>query len=646
MNILTGARLRSLFPHLITAVLLAAPALAEDTIARKFGVGSGPDSVGRAQTGEGTEFDGPQAIYAGRNGEIYLLDQVNGRVVSFDGKDGTSPTRSLTLPDGMEPTDMIATDAGLVVWDGKPIALEAKGEGLTRSLTVSRDASASGDETVLSMFGQMGTQDQGSAEEAKASATRSAGRGGRDDSPSGPIKKSVATHGAGPVTAVFTPDAARTTMDIAVASKTSQAQLAKLRLRTRDQLGAVELIEIDNLGRLYVMVEVVPSGQTAGVQTFIARFAQNSTFEGTYELPLKPDVALARRFVTVSPEGDVFFLRTRKGVVDVIGVGFTAMAKTKSIDTRRPKSQPVDQPALTQPPSKATEVAPKVGVGRTAIAAVGPLTRQRVVETAFAFESIKWPVTSATYGNDPDRQCSGFDRIRRPGYLRGQLNQQARGVPYCWGCSGSLAQFASRIERGSLAGNVCTRDEPRRDVAGVDCSSFVSAAWGLSTHFTTDAIPSIAATIDDPWSMKPGDAFNKPNSHVMLFLGYTPDRKAAVMEASPGACNGRVCRNVYPIASLLARGYTPRRYRGLEGDTSSAQVAMAAAPAGPQIGSSLPAAAGTKAAMRLAAAQKLGAAPEAAGPAAGRHKKGQRATPNDKSAGSDAWANRIFTDRR
>ena len=41
---------------------------------------------------------------------------------------------------------------------------------------------------------------------------------------------------------------------------------------------------------------------------------------------------------------------------------------------------------------------------------------------------------------------------------------------------GSLANFQQRIEAGAKAGNVCTRNEPRADVAGVDCSAFVSAA--------------------------------------------------------------------------------------------------------------------------------------------------------------------------
>jgi hypothetical protein len=62
---------------------------------------------------------------------------------------------------------------------------------------------------------------------------------------------------------------------------------------------------------------------------------------------------------------------------------------------------------------------------------------------------------------------------------------------------------------------------------------------------------------------------NKPGSHVMLFLLFTADRKAEVMESSTGGCNGKVCRNVYPLSSLLARGYRPVRYRVLENAPSA-----------------------------------------------------------------------------
>jgi len=41
---------------------------------------------------------------------------------------------------------------------------------------------------------------------------------------------------------------------------------------------------------------------------------------------------------------------------------------------------------------------------------------------------------------------------------------------YCWGCHGSLAQIGAKLNRGVLAGNVCTRNDPRTDVTGVDQS--------------------------------------------------------------------------------------------------------------------------------------------------------------------------------
>jgi hypothetical protein len=54
----------------------------------------------------------------------------------------------------------------------------------------------------------------------------------------------------------------------------------------------------------------------------------------------------------------------------------------------------------------------------------------------------------------------------------------------------------------------------------------------------------------------------------MLFLRFTADRMAEVIESS-GACNGRVCRNTYPLSSLLARGYIPVRFRALANDASA-----------------------------------------------------------------------------
>src|SRR5262249_37835163 len=154
--------------------------------------------------------------------------------------------------------------------------------------------------------------------------------------------------------------------------------------------------------------------------------------EGIYELPLA-NTPLTRRFVTVSGDGDVYFLRTEPTGVAVVGVGFRPLVNAKLIDPRPPR----------------TNSATLAGNKFTAIAAVRPSNRQQVVEAAFAFEGVQWLVTPQNYGSDPDTSCSGFNRIRRPWYLQGKLGQQVRGVPYCWGCYGSLATFRSQVEHGT-----------------------------------------------------------------------------------------------------------------------------------------------------------------------------------------------------
>ena len=207
----------------LASVLLTGPAFAQDTIARTFAVGPGAGQLGRAQRGEGSESDGPQSITAGRGGHIYLLDQANRRILAFDPKNSAGPAQMLALPAGISPTDMIEADGRVIVWDGKPSVLEAKGHALIRSAILSRKAAA--DAAVLSMLGQNGAHDPSRAGRPAGSGVTPVGAK-VSESPSGPIKKTVATLGAGPVQAGLTPDARRTAMDIVVSASATATSLS------------------------------------------------------------------------------------------------------------------------------------------------------------------------------------------------------------------------------------------------------------------------------------------------------------------------------------------------------------------------------------------------------------------------------------
>jgi len=552
-------------PSLVGSTLVLAltgGAYAADVVVRQFANGSGQNAVGIVEASQDTETDGPQALTTDENGNLYLLDQVNGRIVRFDPKNPTADPRALELPQELRPTDLIVRKSDILVWDGAVHALQPQVQnnatstrGLEEVITRAAD-----DDTVVSAFAQMGSVDPGSAtdlidENTRSVNIRSAGKHSarkHEHEVEARAPQHILTRGGGSVMVDVIPEKGEAAARIEVHHEgdTGGAPFARLAIKVSDRLGAVEFLEIDHAGRMFVFAENIPtSSGSAGA--FVARYAATGELEGIYELPLS-NVPLSRRFVTVSGDGDVYFLRTQSGGVQVLGLGFRSLANGKVIEVRGPPGFEL----------------PKVA-GRGPITAVRPLTRDQVIKTALAFEGIQWQLNPAAYGRDPDTVCTGFaGRIRRPFYLIGKMGQQVRGVPYCWGCNGSLDQISTKIAHGVLAGNICTHNAPRPDVTGVDCSAFVSAAWGLATHFTTDAIPAIAQRVQNPWDLLPGDALNKPGSHVMLFLGFTKDRMAKVMEASPGACNGRVCQNVYPLAALLARGFQPVRFRALENDTS------------------------------------------------------------------------------
>lgn len=540
---------------IVSAGIFGTKVHADDTVVRSFTGGSAASMVGIVPASEDVELAGPQALSADGQGNLFLLDQINGRIIQFDPKQPNSDPDVLKMPKDVQPTDLVVHEDDIMVWDGGVRTLKAAPGQSTRGLGGDviqlEEVSSRGadDQVAVSAFAQMGSQAPGSAADLLDQNTRAAIiRTTRQ-----PDRQYVASRSKGSVIADIIPDKGNASVRVEIQTMVTNETIGQLGLRVRNQLGTVEFLEIDNSDRFYVLAEdVPPSGKNAS--TFVARYAANGRLEGIYELPLE-NTPLTRRFVTVSGSGDVYFLRTKPDGIEVIGVGFRPLTNASIIDVR--------------PSRTTTAPAPQSGVKFDASAAVRPSNRQQAIETAFAFEGIQWKLTQANYGNDPDSQCSGFSRVRRPWYLQGKVNQEVRGVPYCWGCHGSLANFRQRIESGTLAGNVCTRNAPRPDVAGVDCSAFVSAAWGLSVHYTTAAIPAIAAPVANPWDLRPGDALNKPGSHVMLFLRFTPDRKAEVMESSTGGCNGRVCRNVYPLASLLARGYVPVRFRAFADDQTT-----------------------------------------------------------------------------
>src|SRR5262249_29778656 len=145
---------------------------------------------------EDAPMDGPQALYAAGDGSLYLLDQVNNRILRFDSKDRGAPTQALELPADVRPTDVVVRNNNIYVWDGTPQALRLAGRDgdLERELTRSRSTEQPDDATI-SAFAQMGSQALDSPEQVMGQQVRGVPKSRE------PSRQTVASRGHGTVTA-------------------------------------------------------------------------------------------------------------------------------------------------------------------------------------------------------------------------------------------------------------------------------------------------------------------------------------------------------------------------------------------------------------------------------------------------------------
>jgi len=156
-----------------------------------------------------------------------------------------------------------------------------------------------------------------------------------------------------------------------------------------------------------------------------------------------------------------------------------------------------------------------------------------------------------------------------------------KGVPYDWGGFDTIAGFDEDIADGYGAGShswhgvlECT--------TGVDCSGFVSRCWETTKKYGTATINEVSHSISKG-EMLGGDAWNKPGSHIVLWVGKSADGGPIFYEASGSASKVRL--NSAASWSYL-EGYSPIRYDDFDqqtgptmiGGTVSAPIVISAFP--------------------------------------------------------------------
>lgn len=133
-------------------------------------------------------------------------------------------------------------------------------------------------------------------------------------------------------------------------------------------------------------------------------------------------------------------------------------------------------------------------------------------------------------------------------------------APYCWGGWNTPAEMTSGLANNKRAGNTNTSSTSSFTSCsiGLDCSGFVSRAWGLSSKQSTSSIPSISSQITFS-ALAPGDVVNKAGSHVRLIHTLFEDGTWQVQESCNCAGQWKNMYNTYDLTALQGE-YIPRKH--------------------------------------------------------------------------------------
>lgn len=174
-----------------------------------------------------------------------------------------------------------------------------------------------------------------------------------------------------------------------------------------------------------------------------------------------------------------------------------------------------------------------------------PMMRDHILEIAHDHYALRW-------------YCSADNLYTPQGGARCDYTVVGwkSGMAYKWGGYDTVPIFLNDIANGDGAGDVDSSAVVSW-TTGDDCSGYVSRCW-KSGRYATASFPNISATI--AWGeLSPGDALNRPSSHIRLFDQFVGGTGLVLLyETTTGVDPGRTTHRV--LTQAQNSDYTPIRY--------------------------------------------------------------------------------------
>ena len=497
-----------------------------ESVVARFGAGEGPGQVGVSAGTPNLMPEGPLAIAASSDGQIYVLDTLNKRIFSVDPSGGVPSV--LAIEEAEYPMDLAVSTDALYVLDAatrRVLVYDETGR-LTNVHSIPPDIQVAGSISLV-VGGPDDIRIQSGGVEAKLA-------GSQRDRSGAPSAQLATPTPAGIVESRFERDTDHRgvlELEAEIGGERTRGESLSLEIDASEYLASAELLAVDNQGRLYVLAEELPTGESEfDVQTIVRRYSRAGELEAVAQVPLESVDFLANRYVTVGPEGEVYFLQSQAEQVRILRLRFDdpSAGRTRGETPPRPSEDRAEPGPV---PEGFEDAVRKAYPEPERMRRSAGITRQEILENAESYLSGDWLLSQKNYAvaGVPSECIPPLGRIwQRPDRLEGGIGLRITAVPYKWGGYDLLPGFLEKLEQGYLAGDICTcRDERYNycitdNSTGVDCSGFVSRAWDEG-YYTTSSLDKIADPLSDWQTLRAGDIVNRPGSHVRLVTGISEE---------------------------------------------------------------------------------------------------------------------------